>query len=152
MLSVYPACFYKDCDGYSVVFPDLNWLSTCGANEQDAMCMAVDCLAGYLYFPALDGEKAPMASSVKDVSADKVAKELGVSAEDAFVNLVSVDVEEYARAHFDRSVRKTLTIPAWLDTAAQAENINFSQTLQEALISKIRSTSGASKRYSQKLR
>ena len=150
MLSVYPACFYKDTDGYSVVFPDLNWLSTCGANEQEAMCMAVDCLAGYLYFLALDGEKAPAASSIKDVSADKVATELGVSAEEAFVNLVSVDVEEYAKAHFDKSVRKTLTIPAWLNTAAQSANINFSQTLQEALIAKVRTNSEASNHYGRK--
>ena len=49
MLSIYPACFFKDETGYSVVFPDLNWLATCGSNETEAMNMAVDCLAGYLY-------------------------------------------------------------------------------------------------------
>ena len=54
-----------------------------------------------------------------------------------FVNMVSVDVEDYARLHFNKSVRKTLTIPAWLNTAALEQGINFSQTLQEALISKV---------------
>ena len=50
MLSIYPACFFKEADGgYSVIFPDLNWLATQGDNLQDAMEMAVDCLAGYLY-------------------------------------------------------------------------------------------------------
>ena len=51
--------------------------------------------------------------------------------------MVSVDVAEYARDHFEKSVRKTLTIPAWLNTAAQERKINFSQTLQEALIEKL---------------
>lgn len=50
MLSIYPACFFKEADNkYSVIFPDLNWLSTCGDSIEDALSMAVDCLAGYLY-------------------------------------------------------------------------------------------------------
>ena len=50
MLSVYPACFYKEKNGqYSVIFPDLDHLSTFGDDLQDAMEMAVDCLAGYIY-------------------------------------------------------------------------------------------------------
>ena len=53
--------------------------------------------------------------------------------------MVSVDVEEYAKNHFEKSVRKTLTIPAWLNKAAQEKQINFSKTLQEALLAKIRS-------------
>ena len=49
MLSVYPAIFCKEDNGYSVLFPDLNWLATCGDTLEEAMAMAVDCLAGYLY-------------------------------------------------------------------------------------------------------
>ena len=49
MLSIYPAIFYKEKDEYSVIFPDLNYLSTCGENLNDAIKMAIDCLAGYLY-------------------------------------------------------------------------------------------------------
>ena len=48
MLSMYPACFYKEAEGYSVVFPDLNNLATQGDTFEEAMEMAVDCLAGYL--------------------------------------------------------------------------------------------------------
>lgn len=51
--------------------------------------------------------------------------------------MVSVDVDSYAKEHFNKSVRKTLTIPAWLNTAALEQGINFSQTLQEALLSKV---------------
>ena len=50
MLSIYPACFYEETNGqYSVIFPDLNHLATFGDTFEEAMEMAVDCLAGYLY-------------------------------------------------------------------------------------------------------
>ncbi len=49
-MSLYPACFYKEkSGGYSVIFPDLDHLSTCGDTLENAVEMAVDCLAGYLY-------------------------------------------------------------------------------------------------------
>lgn len=139
MLSVYPACFFKDESGYSVVFPDLNYLATCGKTETDAMGMAVDCLAGYLYLLQNEGNKIPKASPIKDVSLKKVAKELDADTANSFVSMVSVDVAEYAKTHFEKSVRKTLSIPAWLNTAAIEKNINFSQTLQEALLAKVKS-------------
>lgn len=138
MLSIYPACFFKEANGYSVVFPDLNWLATSGKTESEAMEMAVDCLAGYLYTLKKDGEIVPKASDIKDVSLKKIAKELEADIKGAFVNMVSVDVAEYAKTHFEKSVRKTLTIPSWLNTAAQEKHINFSQTLQEALFAKLR--------------
>ena len=138
MLSIYPACFFKEENGYSVVFPDLNWLATSGRNETDAMNMAVECLAGYLFSLKNDGEQEPAASAMSDISLEDIAKELDADTDGAFVNMVSVDVAEYARTHFEKSVRKTLTIPAWLNIAAQEKKINFSQTLQDALIAKIK--------------
>ena len=108
MLSVYPACFFKEGSGFAVVFPDLNWLATDGKSEADAMNMAVDCLAGYLYTIAREGEKAPVASKMCDVSLDAIAKELDADTKGSFVSLVSVDVEKYAKENFERAVRKTL--------------------------------------------
>ena len=139
MLSMYPACFYHEGNSYSVVFPDLNWLSTCGDSFEDAMEMAVDCLAGYLHSCQKDGDNIPAPSKLSDIDPVAIAKELDPDGPvcDAVVRMVSVDVEEYARKHFEKSVRKTLTIPAWLNTAAIDQGINFSQTLQEALLSKI---------------
>ena len=50
MISVYPGIFVQDTQGrYTVIFPDLNHLATCGDDMQEAMEMAVDCLAGYLF-------------------------------------------------------------------------------------------------------
>jgi len=61
MLSAYPACFIKEAGGYSVIFPDLNHLATCGQTLEEALSMAIDCLAGYLYVLQKDGESAPPA-------------------------------------------------------------------------------------------
>jgi predicted RNase H-like HicB family nuclease len=139
MLSVYPACFFKEENGYSVVFPDLNWLATCGETIDEAMTMAVDCLAGYLYTCEKDGDDIPVPSKIADINPAAVAEQISPEAPvgEAFVNMVSVDVSSYAKEHFEKSVRKTLTIPAWLNSAALEQGINFSQTLQEALIGKL---------------
>lgn len=133
MLVMYPACFFKEEGGYSVIFPDLDLLSTCGATLDEAMRMAVDCLAGYLYWLQWDGEEAQEPSALGDVSPEAVAEALGFDYTEAFANLVSVDVAEYAKVHFEKSVKKTLTIPAWLNKLALEREINFSSVLQEAL-------------------
>lgn len=87
----------------------------------------------YLYWLKKDGEAAPAPSSVDAIRLADVAAELEVSMDGAFVNIITVDVEEYAKTHFEKAVKKTLTIPAWLNTAALEQNINFSQVLQDAL-------------------
>ena len=133
MLSMYPACFFKEENGYTVIFPDLNWLSTCGDTLEKSMEMAIDCLAGYLYTCQMDGEPVPDPSQLSDINPVSIAKELDIESGESFVNMVSVDVALYAKAHFEKSVKKTLTIPAWLNAAALEQNINFSQVLQDAL-------------------
>ena len=136
MLSIYPACFFKEADGgYSVIFPDLNWLATQDDNLQDAMEMAVDCLAGYLYDCQKEGEEVPAPSKLSEINLSEIAKELDPDAPacESFLNMVSVDVKAYAKEHFEKSVKKTLTIPAWLNAIALEHNVNFSQILQDAL-------------------
>lgn len=139
MLSIYPAIFYKEKDGYSVIFPDLNYLSTCGENLNDVMEMAIDCLAGYLYTANLDDDKLPEPSKIDDIHPIDIANTIGFDGKDSFINLISVDLEDYAKTHFNKSVKKTLTIPEWLNREATKMNINFSKVLQEALIAKLRS-------------
>lgn len=139
MLSIYPAIFYKEKDEYSVIFPDLNYLSTCGENLNDAMEMAIDCLAGYLYTAKLDDDKLPIPSKIDDIHPIDIADTIGFDGKDSFINLISVDLEDYAKTHFNKSVKKTLTIPEWLNCEATKKNINFSKVLQKALIAKLRS-------------
>lgn len=76
---------------------------------------------------------------MKDIDINQIAAELETDPAEGFVNLVTVDVKEYAKNHFEKSVKKTLSIPAWLNAAALEKNINFSQVLQEALLKKIKS-------------
>lgn len=139
MLSMYPACFYKEDNGYSVIFPDLNWLATQGDTLEEAMEMAIECLAGYLHSCQMDSEPIPAPSKMFDIDPVAVSKQIAPDEPlgEAFVNMISVDVAAYAKQHFEKSVRKTLTIPAWLNTAALEMNINFSQVLQEALLAKV---------------
>ena len=139
MLSMYPACFFHEEDGYSVVFPDLNWLATQGDTFEEAMEMAVECLAGYLHTSQIDGDTVPPPSKLSDIDPYAIAKELDPEAPicGAIVNMVCVDVAAYAKQHFEKSVRKTLTIPAWLNNAALEMGLNFSQILQEALLAKV---------------
>lgn len=135
MLSMYLSCFYQEKEGgYSVIFPVLE-IATCGDMLEEAMTMAVDCLAGYLYDAKLEKRTVPDAPEISAIDVDAVID--GESYESAFINLVTVDVAEYAKKHFEKSVKKTLTIPRYLSDLAIEKHINFYTTLQEALIQKL---------------
>lgn len=100
MLSVYPACFFIENEGYSVIFPDLNYLATEGETLSDALNNATECLASYLYKPLPDQIINPP-SKLADVSLEKVAKKINSSVEaGSFVKLVSVDAKQYAKKYF----------------------------------------------------
>ena len=121
MLSMYPAFFYKEKEGgYSVIFPELG-ISTCGDDLNAAANMAVDCLAGFLYDLKLEKKTYPVAPDISALDPDKEYDEY----ESVFVNMVTVDVDEYARKHFEKSVKKTLSIPQWLNDMAVEKGINF---------------------------
>lgn len=121
---VYPAIFQPETvGGYSVAFPDLPGCFTEGDSLEEAITMARDALGLYLYSLEEDSEPIPPASSL-----DTVRTELG-----GFVSLIDIDMLAYCQKYDNRAVKKTLTIPAWLNTMAEADNVNFSQTLQAAL-------------------
>lgn len=126
---VYPAIFYPESNGtYSVIFPDLNDLATQGDTLTQAMMMAKDACSLYLFTAIRDRENIPSPSDVSDIVKDD---------ETAFINLVLVDLTEYAKKYSDKSVKKTLSIPTWLNTVCEENNINFSKVLQDALIEKM---------------
>ena len=134
MLTLYPAIFYRDKDdSFSVVFPDLNHLATDGENLEEAMEMAIDCLAGYVYSAKQDGESLPEPTPVEKVDIHCEDDE-DDTYESAFINLVAVDVEDYAAKHFEKPVKKTLTVPEALNKAAVELGINFSVALKNRLI------------------
>ena len=122
---VYPAIFHiEDEGGYSVDFPDLP-CATQGENLADAIDMAEDALALLLYSYELDGKEVPIATDIKKIKTSDV------------VSYISCDTFEYRKKINSRAVKKTLSIPEWLNEQAIEANLNFSQVLQEALKAKL---------------
>lgn len=122
---VYPAVFTKEGEQYSVAFPDIDGCYTCGDSLVEAVSNAQDALCLMLYDMEESGEVIPAPSDALDIE-----KTLG---DNEFISLVSCDTLEY-RQYFDqKAVKKTLTIPSWLNTLAEKEGINFSSVLQAAL-------------------
>lgn len=125
MKLIYPACFYPGEDGYTVVFPDLPGCVTEGDTLAEAMEMAIDASSGWLLSSVEENKEIPKASNIKNVIPDEY--------ENGFVSLIGVDLDEYSQKHGNKATKKTLTIPAWLNTIAEENNVNFSQVLQNAL-------------------
>ena len=127
----YPAIFTPEEDGgFSVVFPDLEGCFTCGDDMADAIFMAEDALALVLYGYENDGREIPTPSKMEDLKLK----------DGEFINSVACDTLEYRKRFNNKAIKKTLTIPEWLNEAATAMNINFSQVLQDALIQKVGTT------------
>ena len=123
-LTVYPAIFTFDGKYYNVDFIDLKGCSTYGNSIQNAYYMAQDAMGLYL------DELTKFPNPTLDISNIKLEK-------NQFITFVSIDMDEYRKKHNNRSIKKTLTIPVWLNTIAEKNNINFSQVLQEALKEKL---------------
>lgn len=120
---VYPAIFMPEPEGYSINFPDLESCYTSAPTLEEGIEMAADVLCLTLYGLEEEGKPIPAASDLRSVEAKKPA----------FVSLVRCDTIEYRRFYDNKAVKKTLTIPAWLNTMAERNGVNFSLVLQTAL-------------------
>ena len=119
----YPAIFTKEENGYSVAFPDIEGCFTSGATLPEAMELAEDALCLMLYDREEDGEPIPPPCDLRDLQART----------GELVSLVHCDTLFYRKFFNKRSVKKTLTLPAWLNTMAERQGVNFSLVLQSAL-------------------
>ena len=123
MLFVYPAVFHKEEDSYWVEFPDLPGCHSYGSSVTETMACAQEAMAGYI-LTLLEQERPIAVPSDMEM----------LSTEDGFTSLVSCSIDQYKET---KAVKKTLTIPAWLNERAMAKGVNFSQVLQEALLAKV---------------
>jgi len=123
----YPAIFTPENTGYSIVFPDLDGCYTCGETLEDGLEMARDVLALVLYGYEREGRDIPVPSE---------RTTLGLK-DGEFVNHIVCDTMVYRKLHNNKAVKKTLTLPQWLNEEAMNIGINFSQVLQEALLQKL---------------
>lgn len=126
----YPAIFTKEKVGYSVYVPDIPGCNTQGDTMSEASDMAFDAIGLCISVMLDDGKEIPVPS----------APDTFKLAENEFVVMISFDFEEYSRMSDTRAVKKTLTIPAWLNTMSEREGINFSAVLQAALKEKLNIT------------
>lgn len=120
----YPAVFQKEEVGYSVWVPDIQGCVSQGDTFDEAMEYIKDAIGICIDLIVQNGNVPPKATEPNGIELEP----------DQFVAVVSFDFDEYQKKHGEKSVKKTLTVPAWLNTLSERKNINFSQVLQNALI------------------
>ena len=120
---VYPAVFtYEPGQEIAVDFPDLK-CATSGTNDDDALLSARELLGCVLFGLEEDGEEIPVPTPLAEVETQPNERAV----------LIDVYMPSGRMAQVNRSVNRTVTLPAWLNAAALERNINFSQVLQDAL-------------------
>lgn len=123
----YPAVFHREGAGFWVTFPDFPECFTEGDNMEQAYEMAVEALGLAITSRKEEAMEIPVASQPDTITVD-----------DGILVVVEFDMLEYCKKHNSRAVKKTLSIPEWLNQEAMAMGVNFSQVLQEALMLKLK--------------
>lgn len=124
MKLIYPAVFHQEDNAYWVEVPDLEGCNSFGDTLEETLTNAREALEGYSISLIEHKEKLPVPSDIGSLKSS-----------DGFVSLVDIDLSAYFNQK--KAVKKTLTIPEWLNEAAIEKGINFSQALQDALLAKI---------------
>ena len=129
---LYPACFYpsgeKGEEGYTVVIPDLPGAVTEGDNLEEAFEMAIECASSWILGSIEEGEDIPKPSKIEKVKLEY---------KNGFKSYIILDIDEFAKSHGKKSIKKTVTLPNYLNTLAERANINFSEILQEGIKDKL---------------
>lgn len=123
-LTVFPAIFTFDGKYYNVDFIDLKGCSTFGDSIQNAYEMAQEAMG--LFLDDLTNFPDPT------IDFSKINLE-----NNQFISFISIDMDEYRKKYNNKAVKKTLSIPTWLNNLSEKNNLNFSQILQEALKEKL---------------
>jgi len=124
---VYPAIFTEEDVSsrgsvYTVVFPDIPGCVTEGDSISEVIEMAREALAGCICAIQQRDEAIPTASSLESIHCPS-----------GFVSLIDLDMFEYKSKTANKAVKRTVSLPSWLDSMAQDAGLNFSQTIQDAL-------------------
>ena len=109
---------------YTVDVPYLPGCISQGDTLADAILMITDAASGWVLDELEDGKAIPTSTPLENVIPEK----------GGFVSMIVLDMDTYAEKYGEKAVRKNLTIPAWLNTFAEENHVNFSQVLQNALI------------------
>ena len=117
----YPAIFQPEDTGFSVIVPDIPGCITQGDTMTEALDMVQEAIGLML-------EDIPVKDYPKPTLPQDITAENG-----QFIMMVAFDKLAYDKKYNSKSVKKTLSIPAWLNALALEKNINFSNVLQNAL-------------------
>ena len=130
MKLVYPAIFTPCIErkGYTVVVPDLPGCVTEGQDLLDAIEMGVDAASGWILGELEEGNNIPAPTLRKE--------DIKLEEADSFISMLVLDIDAYAEKYGEKTVRKNISIPAWLNTYGEKNNINLSPVLPEALLKK----------------
>lgn len=120
---IYPAIFEYEKKGISISFPDLPGCISCAKDDEEALYMARDALGLYIVCAEEDGEELPIPTKLNKINLVNNQK----------ITLVEVNMPLFREAVQNSAVKKTLTIPKWLNELAEKNHINFSQVLQTSL-------------------
>ncbi|MEK5096712.1 MULTISPECIES: type II toxin-antitoxin system HicB family antitoxin [Bacillus] len=120
---IYPALFDYDNDGITVTFPDLPGCITCGDTDEEALTMAKEAMALHLYGLEQDGDEIPQPTSSKDIETE----------DSQIIVLIETWMPPFRHEMENAAVKKTLTIPRWMDDIAKEHKINYSHLLQDAI-------------------
>ena len=123
MKFIYPAIIHDDSDGFWAEFPDLEYTSSTGATLTELITNAQEAMELYILGALEDGQSLPTPTSVRNLPCT----------DSSYPTLVQTDIDLGKNS---KSIKKTLTIPAWLNERALEKGANFSQLLQEALVEK----------------
>jgi predicted RNase H-like HicB family nuclease len=123
MKLTYPAIFYESEGGYVVEIPDLPGCTSGGTSLAEAISMGTNAASSWVLTELKEGKMAPKASSIEAIQ----------PVTGGFLSFLVLDIGAYTKKYGKKAVRKNLTIPAWLNTFAEAKHINFSKVLREAL-------------------
>lgn len=117
------AIFDYEEDGINISFPDLPGCLSCADTTEEAIKNAEEVLGLFLYDLEVENKKIPNATRLENIKCNKNEKAVLVN---VWMPLVRNELEE-------QTVKKTLTIPEWLNKLAEEKNVNFSKILQSAL-------------------
>jgi len=120
---IFPCIFIYEEDGIAILFPDLDGCVSFGESEQQAFYNAKEALTLHLYGMEQDNEPIPEPSLIKNVKLD----------ENEQVVFIEVFMPPFRAKQANKYVKKTLTIPEWLNIIAEKNDVNFSQILQNGL-------------------
>lgn len=115
---VYPALFHPNEDGsFTITYPDLPGCITEGKSLENAMYMAQSALTQWLEYAADNKQVVPSASHLQDIR----------TSSNEFVNLIRADIKD------GRAVKRTVSIPKWMDDKVSESGLSLSRVLQDAL-------------------